>query len=53
MTKGARAGWSTAECVGLRGGTFTTTELDQVTFRLDDLRWIENLGVSGKVSWYD
>ena len=39
------------EGVGLRGGTFTTTGLDDVRFRLDDLRWVENLGVSGRVTW--
>ena len=39
------------EGVGLRGGTFTTTGLDDVRFRLDDLRWVENLGVSGRVEW--
>jgi pimeloyl-ACP methyl ester carboxylesterase len=39
------------EGVGLRGGTFTTTGLDLVKFKLDDYRWIENVGVSGKVSW--
>ena len=40
-----------SEGVGLRGGTFTTTGLDDVRFRLDDLRWVENLGVSGRVKW--
>ncbi len=40
-----------SEGVGLRGGTFTTTGLDDVRFRLDDLRWVENLGVSGRVRW--
>ena len=40
-----------SEGVGLRGGTFTTTGLDTVRFRLDDLRWVENLGVSGRVVW--
>ena len=37
--------------VGLRGGTFTTTGLDLVRFRLDGLRWVENLAVSGRVVW--
>ena len=37
--------------VGLRGGTFTTTGLDDVRFGLDDLRWVENLAVSGRVRW--
>ncbi len=40
-----------SEGVGLRGGTFTTTGLDDVRFRLDDLQWVENLGVSGRVRW--
>jgi pimeloyl-ACP methyl ester carboxylesterase len=37
--------------VGLRGGTFTTTGLDKVKFQLSDLRWVDNVGVSGKVTW--
>jgi pimeloyl-ACP methyl ester carboxylesterase len=37
--------------VGLRGGTFTTTGLDVVNFKLDGLRWIDNVAVSGKVKW--
>ena len=40
-----------SEGVGLRGGTFSTTGLDKVRFRLDDLRWVENLGVSGRLDW--
>ena len=40
-----------SEGVGLRGGTFTTTGLDKVQFRLDDLRWVEDLGVSGRIEW--
>ena len=40
-----------SEGVGLRGGTFTTTGLDNVRFRLDGLRWVENLAVSGRVTW--
>jgi TAP-like protein len=39
------------EGVGLRGGTFTTTGLDLVRFRLSGLRWVENLAVSGRVTW--
>ncbi len=37
--------------VGLRGGTFTTTGLDGVRFRMDALRWVEDLEVSGRVQW--
>jgi pimeloyl-ACP methyl ester carboxylesterase len=37
--------------VGLRGGTFTTTGLDVLHFDLDNLRWIDNLAVSGKMKW--
>jgi pimeloyl-ACP methyl ester carboxylesterase len=37
--------------VGLRGGTFTTTGLDVVHFNLANLRWVENLAVSGRVKW--
>ena len=37
--------------VGLRGGTFTTTGLDVVHFHLHDLRWVDNLAVSGRVVW--
>ena len=37
--------------VGLRGGRFTTTGYDDVRFVLHDLRWVENLGVSGRVTW--
>lgn len=40
-----------SEGVGLRGGTFTTSGLENVHFRLDGLRWVENLAVSGRVSW--
>lgn len=40
-----------SEGVGLRGGTFSTTGLDDVGFRLHDLRWVENLAVSGRVTW--
>jgi pimeloyl-ACP methyl ester carboxylesterase len=37
--------------VGLRGGTFSTTGLDVVHFNLTDLRWIDNLAVSGRLKW--
>jgi pimeloyl-ACP methyl ester carboxylesterase len=37
--------------VGLRGGTFTTTGLDVVRFRLKGVRWVDNLAVSGTASW--
>lgn len=37
--------------VGLRGGTFSTTGLDIVHFNLTNLRWIDNLAVSGRVKW--
>jgi hypothetical protein len=39
------------EGVGLRGGTFTTTGLDRVRFVLDELAWVANLRVSGRVAW--
>ncbi len=39
------------EGVGLRGGTFSTTGLDRVRFVLDDLAWVRNLRVSGRVRW--
>ena len=39
------------EGVGLRGGTFTTTGLDRVRFVMDDLAWVRNLRVSGRVRW--
>lgn len=39
------------EGVGLRGGTFTTSGLDRVRFRLDGLRWVDDLEVSGRVTW--
>jgi hypothetical protein len=37
--------------VGLRGGTFTTTGLDDVSFEMDGLRWVDDLRVSGRVRW--
>ena len=37
--------------VGLRGGSFTTTGLDDVSFEMDDLRWVDDLRVSGRVRW--
>jgi pimeloyl-ACP methyl ester carboxylesterase len=39
------------EGVGLRGGTFITTGLDDVRFRLSGLRWVRDLSVSGTIRW--
>jgi pimeloyl-ACP methyl ester carboxylesterase len=39
------------EGVGLRGGTFRTTGLTNVGFRMSDLKWVEDLAVSGTVRW--
>jgi pimeloyl-ACP methyl ester carboxylesterase len=39
------------EVVGLRGGYFTTTGLERVSFEMDRLRWVEDLRVSGTVRW--
>jgi len=39
------------EGVGLRGGTFATNGWAAVHFRLDRLRWVEDVAVSGHVSW--
>ncbi len=40
-----------SEGVGLRGGRFTTTGLDDVGFRLHGLRWVRDLDVAGRVTW--
>ncbi len=37
--------------VGLRGGRFTSTGLDQVRFRLTGLRYVDDLAVSGRMTW--
>lgn len=37
--------------VGLRGGRFTSTGLDQVRFRLTGLRYVTDLRVSGSMTW--
>ena len=37
--------------VGLRGGTFTTTGLTKAHFRLDDVKWVEDLAVRGGITW--
>jgi hypothetical protein len=39
------------EGVGLRGGTFTTRGSARVTWRLDGVRWVEDVAVSGTASW--
>jgi pimeloyl-ACP methyl ester carboxylesterase len=36
---------------GLRGGTFITTGLDDVRFRMEGMRWVRDLSVSGTVRW--
>jgi hypothetical protein len=36
---------------GLRGGSFITTGLDDVRFRMQGLRWVRDLNVSGTVRW--
>ena len=36
---------------GLRGGTFTTTDGPRVRWKLNDVRWVEDVAVSGRVSW--
>ncbi|MGF1667443.1 MAG: alpha/beta hydrolase [Acidimicrobiia bacterium] len=36
---------------GLRGGTFITTGLDDVRFRMQGMRWVGDLSVSGTVRW--
>jgi hypothetical protein len=37
--------------VGLRGGTFSSTGLDVVSFTLTELRYVTDLRVSGRVDW--
>ncbi len=37
--------------VGLRGGRFTSTGLDQVRFRLTGLRYVTDLRVNGSMTW--
>lgn len=39
------------EGVGLRGGTFTTTGLTNVRFKMDDMKWVDDLEVRGSVRW--
>ena len=39
------------EGVGLRGGRFVSTGLDQVRFRLTGLRYVTDLAVSGTMTW--
>jgi pimeloyl-ACP methyl ester carboxylesterase len=39
------------EGVGLRGGTFTTRGSALVTWRLEEVRWVEDVAVSGTASW--
>ena len=36
---------------GLRGGTFTTTDGPKVRWRLNDVRWVNDVKVSGTASW--
>ena len=40
-----------SEGVGLRGGTFTTVGLERVHFVARGLRYVEDVAVSGHVSW--
>jgi hypothetical protein len=37
--------------VGLRGGTFHTTGLTNVGFKMSGLKWVDDLEVSGTVRW--
>ncbi len=37
--------------VGLRGGTFQTAGNDHVSFDLDAVRWVDDVAVSGSVTW--
>jgi pimeloyl-ACP methyl ester carboxylesterase len=37
--------------VGLRGGTFHTTGLTSVGFKMSELKWVDDLGLSGTVRW--
>jgi pimeloyl-ACP methyl ester carboxylesterase len=39
------------EGVGLRGGAFSTDGWEVATFRLDRLRWVKDVAVSGRASW--
>ncbi|MEX0667925.1 MAG: alpha/beta hydrolase, partial [Acidimicrobiia bacterium] len=39
------------EGVGLRGGTFRTSGLTNVGFKMNDLKWVDDLEVSGSVRW--
>jgi pimeloyl-ACP methyl ester carboxylesterase len=36
---------------GLRGGTFITTGLEEVRFRMQAMRWVSDVRVSGTVRW--
>ncbi|MGL5809365.1 MAG: alpha/beta fold hydrolase [Nocardioides sp.] len=36
---------------GLRGGRFTTSGTDRVRFRLDRIRFVGDLAVSGRITW--
>jgi pimeloyl-ACP methyl ester carboxylesterase len=44
-------GMYTSSGVGLRGGSFTTTGLNHVKWRLDHVRWVRDVAVSGTASW--
>jgi hypothetical protein len=37
--------------VGLRGGRFTYTGSDRVVFRLRDVKWVDDVAVSGSLVW--
>jgi hypothetical protein len=39
------------EGVGLRGGRFTTRGYMRVGFELHDVRWVQDVAVSGTVLW--
>ncbi len=39
------------EGVGLRGGHFTTTDGPLVHWRLDQVRWVEDIAVDGTMHW--
>lgn len=39
------------EGVGLRGGTFTARGYRLVSWTLDEVRWVRDVGVSGTASW--
>lgn len=36
---------------GLRGGAFTTTDGPRVRWELNNVRWVEDIAVSGRASW--